>query len=59
MQIAQLHQSGQEAGERLAAAGRRDQEDGAAGVCFGEELELMRARRPAASGKPAGEAVGK
>src|ERR1700733_11382429 len=59
MQTAQLHQSRQEAGERLAAAGWRDQEDRAAGLCLGEEFELMRTRCPTTARKPAGEKVGK
>ena len=59
MQTAQLHQSRQEAGERLAAAGWRDQENRAAGLRRGKEFELMRSRRPTAAGKPAREEVGK
>src|ERR1700733_5493671 len=59
MQTAQFHQSRQEAGERLTAAGWRDQKDRAAGLCLGKEFELMRAGRPTAARKPAGEEVGK
>ena len=53
----QLHQRRQEAGQRLAAAGRRDQQRRAPCPGLGQQFELMRARRPAAAGKPAREQV--
>ena len=43
----------QKAGERLAAAGRRDQQRRAAGARLRQQFELMRARRPAALREPA------
>jgi hypothetical protein len=48
----QLHQGRQESGERLAGAGRRDQERGTivAGLC--QQFKLMLARRPAAAREP-------
>ena len=54
----QLHQGRQKAGQRLAGAGRRDQQRRAvvAGLC--QQRQLMLARRPAARGEPAPEAVG-
>ena len=54
----QLHQRRQKSGQRLAGAGRRDQERGTvvAGLC--QQRELMLARRPAARSEPAPEAVG-
>ena len=52
---AQLHQARQKSGERLAAAGRRDQQHRAAGARLGQQFELVRARRPAAAGEPARE----
>ena len=54
---AQLHQARQKSGQRLAAAGRRDQQDRTAGLCFAQKFELMGARRPAAAGEPACENV--
>jgi hypothetical protein len=54
----QLHQRRQKAGERLAAAGRRNQQYRAAIARLGQEFKLMRARRPAALREPAGEDVG-
>ena len=53
--FAQLDQRGQEAGQRLAGAGRRDQQRGAAGARLLQQRELMRARRPSPRGKPARE----
>ena len=53
--LAQLHQARQESGQRLAAAGRRDQQHRAAGARLRQQFELMRARRPAAAGEPARE----
>ena len=44
----QLDQRRQEAGERLAGAGRRDQQGGAAGARLASSAKLMGARRPAA-----------
>ena len=54
----QLHQRRQKSGQRLAGAGRRDQQRGTvvAGLC--QQRELMLTRRPAARGEPAPEAVG-
>ena len=51
---AQLHQARQKSRQRLAAAGRRDQQHRAAGLGLGQQFQLMRARRPAAAGEPAG-----
>jgi hypothetical protein len=56
--LAQLHQRGQKPGQRLAGAGRRDQQRGSAGARDAEQFELMRARRPAALREPAREQVG-
>ena len=39
---AQLHQARQKAGERLAAARRRDEKDRAAGLRLGQKVELVR-----------------
>ena len=47
-----LHQRRQKARQRLAAAGRRDQQHRAAVPRTRQELELMRARRPSARRKP-------
>jgi hypothetical protein len=51
----QLDQRRQKPRQRLAAAGRRDQQRRAPGPRLGQQFELMRARRPAAAGEPAGE----
>ena len=51
----QLHQARQKAGQRLAAAGRRDQQHRAATLRLCQKLQLVRARRPAAAGEPARE----
>ena len=53
--LAQFHQRRQKAGERLAGAGRRDQQRRAAGSRLRQEVELMRPRRPAARREPARE----
>ena len=53
----QFHQRRQKAGQRLAAAGGRDQQRRAPLPRLGQKFELMRARRPAAAGEPAGEHV--
>ena len=53
--FAQLHQRRQKARQRLAGAGRRDQQGGAPGLRLRQQFELMRARRPAAVGEPARE----
>jgi hypothetical protein len=52
---AQIDQTRQEAGQRLAAAGRRDQKRRAAGMRLRQKFELMRAWGPAAAGEPARE----
>ena len=52
-----LHQRRQKPGERLAAAGRRDQQRRAPARSLGQQFELMRPRRPAAAGEPAREQV--
>ncbi len=52
----QRDQAGQEAGERLAAAGRRDQQRRAAGMRRLEEGELMGVGLPATPGEPVDEA---
>ena len=49
----QLHQRRQKSRQRLAGAGRRDQQHRAAGARLRQQLELMRARRPAAACEPA------
>ncbi len=54
----QIHQCWQEAGQRLAAAGRRDQQHGAPRARHGQQLELMGARLPSAARKPACERYG-
>ena len=55
VRCAQLHQRRQKSRQRLAGAGRRDQQHRAAGPRLGQQLELMRARRPAAAREPARE----
>ncbi len=57
--LRQLRQGRQEAGQRLAGAGRRDEERGATGPGLGEEVELMRPRLPAAAFEPAQERLRK
>ena len=52
---AQFDEARQKPGQGLAAAGRRDQEHGAARLRLRQQIELMRARRPAAAGEPAKE----
>ena len=54
---AEFDEARQKSGERLAAAGRRDQQHGTAGMRLRQKFELMRARNPAASGEPAREYV--
>ena len=56
---AQVHEARQKTRQRLAAAGRRDQQHRAAGLRLGQKLQLMRARRPAAAGEPARELLRK
>ena len=51
--LVKLHQRRQKARQRLAAAGRRDQQHRAAVPRARQKLELMRARRPAARREPA------
>ena len=48
----ELDEARQEARERLAGTGRRDQQRRATGLGMGEERELMGARRPAATREP-------
>ena len=48
----------QEAGKRLAGTGRRNEERGLAGIGQREQLELVRARRPAMGGEPVPELRG-
>ena len=56
--LAQLHQRRQKSRQRLAGAGRRDQQHRAAGARLRQQFELMRARRPAALREPARERLG-
>ena len=56
--MTQLDKRREKPRQRLARAGRRDQQHRAAGLRLGEQLELMRARRPAAAGEPARERLG-
>ncbi len=51
----QVDERGQEPGKRLAAAGRRGEQHQLARFGGGQHLQLMRPRRPAPRGKPAGE----
>jgi len=53
--LAQLHQRRQKTGQRLAAAGRRNQQHRAPFPSLCQQVELMRARRPAAAREPPGE----
>ena len=55
----QLDQRGQEAGERLAGAGRCDQQGRAPRPGLLQQCELMRPHAPAAAGEPGGEGRGK
>ncbi len=50
----EAHEARQEAGERLAGPGRRDEQCGAALGTGGEQRQLVRPRRPAARGEPLG-----
>ena len=54
----EIDQARQEAGKRLAAAGRRDQQRVAALARQVEELKLVGVRAPAARGEPASERLG-
>ena len=54
----QLYERRQESGERLAAAGRRDQQHAFAGCCRIQHGELVRPRLPSARGKPGSEVWG-
>jgi hypothetical protein len=56
--LIQLHQRWQEPRQRLAAAGRRDEQHRTPLLGLGQQLELVRARRPAARLEPAAEDVG-
>ena len=51
----QLGQGRQEAGQRLARPGRRDQQRAAPGARRGQHLELVPARRPALGREPVGD----
>jgi hypothetical protein len=51
--LVQFDEARQEPGQRLAGAGRRDQQCGAPGPRLRQQVELMRARRPAALREPA------
>ena len=52
------HQARQKSRQRLAGAGRRDQQHRAAGARLRQQFKLMRARFPAALGKPARKRLG-
>jgi hypothetical protein len=54
----QVHEARQEARERLAAAGRRDEQRMLAGLGGLQHRKLVRARRPAAIGEPSAEEFG-
>ena len=56
--LREIDERGQESCQRLARAGRRDQQHRTAGGDLGQQFELVRARRPAARRKPAREGVG-
>ena len=56
--VAQVGQAGQEAGQRLAGAGRRNQQHRAAALRLRQKLHLVGARRPAALREPLQERVG-
>ena len=56
--LGEFDQAGQEAGERLAAAGGGDEEGAVAGAGGVDHRELVGARRPAAVGEPGGEWFG-
>ena len=55
--IGQIGQRRHEAGQRLAGAGRRDQQHRFSRLRLGQQLDLMRARRPAALREPSYELV--
>jgi hypothetical protein len=50
----QLYEAGEEAGQRLAGSGRRDEQGAPPGAGGGEHLLLVAAQRPALAGEPAG-----
>ena len=50
--VREFDEARQEAGQRLAAAGRRDQQHVGSGLRLVQHRELMRARRPAARAEP-------
>ena len=54
----QFDQRRQKPRERLAGAGRRDQQDRAPGLRLGQEVELVGAGRPAAAGEPRQKSIG-
>ena len=54
----QIDQARQKPGQRLAAAGRRDQQRVAPGAGMVEQRQLVRVRAPAARLEPAGERLG-
>src|SRR5262245_66365321 len=56
--LVQFDQRRQKASQRFATSGRRNQQCGSSRPDPGQELELMRARLPATSSKPALEDVG-
>jgi hypothetical protein len=56
--VRQVDKAREEAGERLAAAGRCDEKCIATARDFVEKLELMRVGAPAPRTKPAGERLG-
>ena len=56
--IGQFGQRRQEAGQRLAGAGRRDQEHRLSGLRLRQQLKLMGARRPAFLAEPSDERFG-
>ncbi len=55
--LGQLDEGGQEPGQRLAAAGRRDQQHRTAGARLSENFQLMRPRPPAARREPGGKTL--
>ena len=54
----ELDQGWKEAGQRLASAGGRDEQDRAAGLRLAKQFQLVGARRPAARGEPMKERFG-
>ena len=53
--LGEIDQAGQEPGQRLAAAGGRDQQHALAGPRGVQHRELVRPRRPALGGEPRSE----